>query len=69
MNNITEKKLRLDAYNKEKQIRELYTLVDTLQTNLASAVTYLNEEDRKKIVNVPSYKWCKNWKEGDEKIK
>lgn len=66
MNNIIEKKLRLDAYNKEKQIRELYTLVDTLQTNLASAVTYLNEEDRKTIIDVPSYKWCMDWKEGDE---
>lgn len=66
MNNIIEKKLRLDAYNKEKQIRELYTLVDTLQTNLASAVTYLNEEDMKTITNVPSYKWCMDWKEGDE---
>ena len=66
MNNITEKKLRLDAYNKEKQIRELYTLVDTLQTNLASAVTYLNEEHMKTITNVPSYKWCMDWKEGDE---
>ena len=66
MNNIIEKKLRLDAYNKEKQIRDLYALVDTLQTNLASAVTYLNEEDRKTIIDVPSYKWCMDWKEGDE---
>ena len=43
MSNITEKNLRLDVHNKEKQILDLYALVDTLQTNLASAVTYLNE--------------------------
>ena len=69
MNNITEKNLRLDVHNKEKQILDLYALVDTLQTNLASSVTYLNEEDKKTITNVPSYKWCMNWKVGDEKIK
>lgn len=66
MNNITEKNLRLDVNNKQKQIIDLYALVDTLQTNLASAVTYLNEEDRKTITSVPSYKWCIDWKEGDE---
>ena len=54
MNNITEKNLRLDVHNKEKQILDLYALVDTLQTNLASTVTYLNEEDKKKIVSVPT---------------
>ena len=66
MSNITEKKLMLDLNNKEKQIRDLYALVDTLQTNLASAVTYLNEVDRETVINVPSYKWCINWREGDE---
>ena len=66
MSNITEKKLMLDLNNKEKQIRDLYALVDTLQTNLASAVTYLNEEDKQKVTSVPSYKWCMNWKQGDE---
>ena len=66
MNNITEKNLRLDANNKQKQIYDLYALVDTLQTNLASAVTYLNEEDKQKVISIPSYKWCTNWKQGDE---
>lgn len=66
MNNITEKKLRLDVNNKQKQIYDLYALVDTLQTNLASAVTYLNEEDKQKVISIPSYKWCTNWKQGDE---
>ena len=66
MSNITEKNLRLAVHNKEKQILDLYTLIDTLQTNLASTITYLNEEDKKKIVSVPSYKWCTNWKQGDE---
>jgi hypothetical protein len=65
MNN--ERKLQLDLMNKEKQIADLYALIDTLQTNLRTAVNYLNEEDKEKVVNVQSYKWCSNWKQGDEK--
>ena len=64
---MTKKQLILEANNKQKQITDLYTLVDTLQTNLASAVTYLNEVDKETVINVPSYKWCMNWKQGDEK--
>lgn len=52
--------------NKNKQIAELYTLIDTLQTNLRTASNYLTEEDKDKVVNVPSYKWCINWRQGDE---
>ena len=47
--------------NKEKQIAELHVLIDTLQANLRSAVSYLTEEQKKEI-NTPSYKWCINWK-------
>lgn len=49
------------------QINELYVLIDTLQTNLRSAVSQIREIDQKKITNVQSYKWCMNWKPGDEK--
>ena len=52
--------------NKNKQIAELYTLIDTLQTNLRTASNYLTKEDKDKVVNVPSYKWCINWRQGDE---
>ena len=50
-----------------KQINELYVVIDTLQTNLRSAISHLSEEDKEKIINVQSYKWCSNWKQGDEK--
>jgi hypothetical protein len=52
----------------EKQINELYVLIDTLQTNLRSTVTHIPEEDRSKVTRVRSYKWCINWKPGDEKL-
>ena len=50
-----------------KEIAELYVVIDTLQTNLRSAVGYLSDEDKDKIINVQSYKWCTNWQQGDEK--
>ena len=51
---------------KDKQIAELYVVIDTLQTNLRSAVSYLSEEQMKNVEN-HSYRWCSNWKAGDEK--
>ena len=51
----------------QKQINELYVVIDTLQTNLRSAVAEIREIDRKKITKVRSYQWCSNWKPGDEK--
>ena len=27
---------------------------------------YFNKEDNDKVVNVQSYKWCMNWRQGDE---
>ena len=46
---------------KEKQIAELHVLIDTLQTNLRTASSYLTEEQKKEI-NTPSYRWCIQWK-------
>lgn len=63
---MNEKQLLLQLNNKEKQIAELYALIDTLQVNLRTAVNYLSKEDKDKVVNVQSYKWCSNWKAGDE---
>jgi len=45
----------------EKYIAELYVLIDTLQTNLRTVSSYLNEEQKKEI-NIPSYRWCIEWK-------
>lgn len=63
---MDEKSLMLQLLNKDKQIAELYVLIDTLQTNLRTATTYLSAEDQEKITNVQSYKWCMNWSQGDE---
>jgi hypothetical protein len=64
---MSDKQLLLQISNQQKQIAELYVLIDTLQTNLRSAVGYLSDEDKEKITNVQSYKWCANWEQGDEK--
>ena len=63
---MDEKSLMLQLLNKDKQIAELYVLIDTLQTNLRTATTYLSPEDQEKITKVQSYKWCINWSQGDE---
>jgi len=65
---MNEKLLKLKCHNLEKQIADLYALIDTLQVNLRTAVSYLSEEDKKEIVNVQSYKWCTNWRQGNEKL-
>ena len=64
---MSDKQLLFLISNQQKQIAELYVLIDTLQTNLRSAVGYLSDEDKEKIINVQSYKWCTNWEQGDEK--
>ena len=64
---MKENQLLLQISNQQKEIAELYVVIDTLQTNLRSAVGYLSEEDKEKIINVQSYKWCTNWQQGDEK--
>lgn len=65
---MSEKKLQLELMKKDKQIADLYVVIDTLQTNLRSATNLLQEEDKQKIINVQSYKWCMNWRQGDEKL-
>jgi hypothetical protein len=63
---MDEKNLLKQLLQKDKQIAELYALIDTLQTNLRTATSYLNEDDKKEVVNVQSYKWCMNWHQGVE---
>ena len=65
---MNEKQLLFKLHQKDKQIADLYALIDTLQTNLRTATNYLNEEDKGKVINVQSYKWCMNWRQGDELI-
>ena len=39
---MNERQLKLTIHNQEKQIADLYALIDTLQTNLRSATSYLS---------------------------
>ena len=64
---MNEKQLQFEIIKRDRQIQDLYVLIDTLQTNLRSASNLLSEENKDKIVNVQSYKWCMNWRQGDEK--
>ena len=57
---MNEKQLQFEIIKRDKQIQDLYVLIDTLQTNLRSASNLLQEKDKDKIVNVQSYKWCMN---------
>ena len=47
---MTEKQLRFEIHKQEKQIYDLYALIDTLQANLRTATNYLSEEDKEKVV-------------------
>jgi hypothetical protein len=62
---MKEKLLQLEVLKKNKQIQDLYVLIDTLQTNLRSTTSYLNDEQKREI-NTRSYKWCMKWTAGDE---
>jgi len=63
---MNEKLLQLEILKRDKQIQELYVLIDTLQTNLRAATSQLDESTKEKITSVQSYKWCMNWRAGDE---
>jgi hypothetical protein len=56
----------LEIHELKKQINELYVLIDTLQTNLKSTASALPKDKKSSITEVRSYKWCINWKPGDE---
>ena len=66
MNSLLKELQKLNA-DKDKRISELYIVIDTLQTNLRSAVSEIPLEGRDKVTKVQSYQWCSQWKPGDEK--
>ena len=66
MRKTSKDKAKLELNDKLKQISELYVVIDTLQTNLMAAVSYLNEEQKAEVEN-HSYKWCSAWRPGDER--
>lgn len=45
-----------------KQRDDLYVLIDTLQTNLRSAVSRIPADRVDEITKTPSYKWVINWR-------
>jgi len=63
---MNEKLLQLEILKRDKQIQELYVLIDTLQTNLRASTSQLDESTKEKTTSVQSYKWCMNWRAGDE---
>ena len=62
---MTDREIKKQLFNKEKEIKELHVLIDNLQTNLRSAISYLSEEQAKEIIKVPSMKWCVDWSPKD----
>ena len=65
---MNEEKKQLYKISKlEKEIGDLYVVIDTLQTNLRSAISELSEDKRVRIQSVQSCKWCMNWRAGDQK--
>ena len=65
-NSIFGDKTKLELNKKTKQITELYVVIDTLQNNLGAATSYLSCSQMAAVEN-HSYKWCMNWRRGDEK--
>jgi hypothetical protein len=63
---MKERQLLYQLHQKDKQIADLYALIDTLQTNLRTAVNYLSTPNKEKVIHVQSYKWSSSWKQGDE---
>lgn len=63
---MNEKQLQFELMKKDKQIADLYVVIDTLQTNMRSVTSYL-DQDKKSEIETRSFKWCMNWKQGDEK--
>ena len=59
---MKDRQLLLKINKLEKEVTELLVVIDTLQTNLRSAVNKLDDESKKQITGVQSYKWCSNWK-------
>jgi hypothetical protein len=59
---MSDRILRKQLSDKDKEIEELLVLIDTLQCNLRSCVSCLPEKKKKEINSVKSFKWSLNWK-------
>ena len=60
---MNEREMLRQLVDAQKRISELYVVIDTLQTNLRSAMSEVPDVDK---IMTQSFKWCINWKPGDE---
>lgn len=65
MNSVTTRELQKTVQDLRNQQQEMLVVIDTLQTNLRSAVASLSDEAKEQITKVQSYKWCSNWSTKD----
>ncbi len=62
MMDLEIKRLSKLVQDKDREIADLLVLVDTLQTNLRSAVSQIDPDKAKTITEVQSFKWSLNWR-------
>jgi len=62
MMDIEIKRLNKVINDRDKEIDDLLVLIDTLQTNLRSAVSQIDPDKAKTITEVQSFKWSLNWR-------
>lgn len=56
------KELLKQIHNLQKEREDLLVLIDTLQTNLRTATSCLDNDKRAQIESVQSFKWSLNWR-------
>jgi hypothetical protein len=59
------KSMQFQIQQKDREIADLLVIIDTLQTNLRSASTYIPEEKIQEV-KTQSYLWSLNWRPGDQ---
>jgi hypothetical protein len=62
MMDLEIKRLNKVIHDKDREIADLLVLIDTLQTNLRSAVSQIDPDKAKTITEVQSFKWSLNWR-------
>jgi len=55
-------RLNKELSHKNKEMADLHVLIDTLQTNLRSAVSAIDPDKRDNVTSVQSFKWSVNWR-------
>ncbi len=58
---MTNRELLLNNQQLQRKIDDMLVVIDTLQTNMRTVASYLSD-DQQELIQIPSYKWCVNWK-------